>query len=164
MDRSVQGCEDVTKRRGYIAVGQSHRNGQRFKPTRTAMNTCAPPLTLTLPLVLELESMDDRSHPVRRTHRSGSGMGPACCVEWEERTVRIWGSCWLGGTGDGVDSSLAGVLDGKPPINCRQGSLVGRADRSKPNVSAPRADGQLEPRLSPHLLVGEPLECTRRAH
>jgi hypothetical protein len=40
--------------------------------------------------------------------------------------------------------ALALGSTGTHPINCRQGPLVGRADRSEPNASAPRAAGQLD--------------------
>jgi hypothetical protein len=63
--------------------------------------------------------------------------------------------------------ALALGSTGTHPINCRQGPLVGRADRSEPNASAPRAAGQLDwtvdppppARSAPHLLVGEALQC-----
>jgi hypothetical protein len=96
------------------------------------MNTCLYAL-LTSPLS-ELTSHGRWMTPSRAPEWLGDG--PRVPVAYTYMNGRECYALALGSTGT-------------HPINCRQGPLVGRADRSEPNASAPRAAGQLDWTVGP---------------
>lgn len=129
----MQGCD---RARGYvhayIAVGQSHRNGQRLKPSTDGNQYPQHSTDRRLPLASSSSSSSYRMNPWT--------IDPIPCAARTRVAAAAWSRLKPDRTGT------------NPPINCRQGSLVGRADRSKP-------DGQLEPRLSSPTCAGRPLNA-----
>jgi hypothetical protein len=130
----VQGCDRARGYvRAYIAVGQSHRNGQRLKPSTDGNQYPQHSTDRRLPLASSSSSSSYRMNPWT--------IDPIPCAA---RTRVAAAAAWSRLKPDRTGTN--------PPINCRQGSLVGRADRSKP-------DGQLEPRLSSPTCAGRPLNA-----